>query len=82
MFKIYQLHCTQLKANFVRSQYQTELTEDTEVINIGLIIPETFCGIATSSASTDTVFFVKIVEECVATHDIEDDYFHKIFQGQ
>ena len=82
MFKTYQLHCTQLKANFLQSQYQTELTEDTEVTNIGLIIPETFCGIAKSSASTDTVWFVKIVEECVAAHDIEDDYGHKISQGQ
>ena len=29
MFKTYQLHWTQLKANFLRYQYQTELTEDT-----------------------------------------------------
>ena len=65
MFKTYQLHCTQLKTNFLRSQYQTELTENTEVTNIGLIL----C-------------FVKIVEEYVAAHDIEDDYGHKISQGQ
>ena len=25
---------------------------------------------------------MKIVEECVAAHDIEDDYGHKISQGQ
>ena len=82
MFKTYQLHCTQLKANFLQSQYQTELTEDTEVTNIGLIIPETFCAIFASSASADTVWFVKIVEECDAAHDIEDDYGQKISQGQ
>ena len=35
MCKTYQLHYTQLKANFLRSQYQIELTEDTEVTNIG-----------------------------------------------
>ena len=55
MFKTYQLNCTQPKANFLQSQYQTELTEDTEVTSIGLIIPETFCAIATSSTSADTV---------------------------
>ena len=82
MFKMYQLNCTQPKANFLQSQYQTELTEDTEVTNIGLIIPETFCAIATSSTSADTVWFVKIVKECVAAHDIEDDYGHKMSQGQ
>ena len=82
MFKTYQVHCTQLKANFLRSQYQTELAEDTEVTNIGLIIPETFCAISRSSTSADTVWFVKIFEECVAVHDIEDDYGHKISQGQ
>ena len=70
MFKTYQLCCTQLKANFLWSQYQTELTEDTEVNNIGLIIPEMFCAIAMSSTSADTVWLVKIVEECVAAHDI------------
>ena len=68
--------------NFQQSQYLTELTEDTEVTNIGLIIPETFCAIAASSTSGDTVWFVKIVEECVAAHDIEDDYGHKISQRQ
>ena len=82
MFKTYQLCCTQLKANFLWSQYQTELTEDTEVNNIGLIIPEMFCAIATSSTSADTVWLVKIVEECVAAHDIEDNYGHKISQRQ
>ena len=68
--------------NFQQSQYLTELTEDTEVTNIGLIIPETFCAIAASSTSGDTVWFVKIVEECVAAHDIEDDCDQKISQGQ
>ena len=82
MFKTYQLHCTQLKANFLWSQYQTELTEDTVVTNIGLIIPEMFCAIAASSTSADTVWFMKIVEKCVAAHDTEDDYGHKISQGQ
>ena len=82
MFKTYQLHCTQLKANFLWSQYQTELTEDTVATNIGLIIPEMFCAIAASSTSADTVWFMKIVEKCVAAHDIEDDYGHKISQGQ
>ena len=77
-----QLHCTPLKTSFLQSQYQTELTEDTEVTNIGLIIRETFCAIAASSASADTVCFVKIVEECVAAHDIDDDYADKISQGQ
>ena len=78
MFKTYQLHCTQLKASFIRSQYQTKLIEDTEDINNGLIIPKMFCAIAVSSTPADTVWFVKIVEECVAAHDIEDDYGHKI----
>ena len=82
MFKTYQHNCTQLKANFLQSQYQTELTKDTEVTNIGLIIPETFCAIAASSTSADTVWFVKTVKECVVAHDIEDDYGHKIPQGQ
>ena len=35
-----------------------------------------------SSTTADTVWFVKIVEECVAAHDIEDDYGHKISQRQ
>ena len=78
MFKTYQLHCTQLKASFIRSQYQTELIEDTEDTNNGLIIPKMFCAIAVSSTPADTVWFVKIVEERVAAHDIEDDYGHKI----
>ena len=78
MFKTHQLHCTQLRANFLQSQYQAE---DTEATNIGLIIPEMFCAIAASSTSADTVWFVKIVEECVAAHEIEDDYRHKISQG-
>ena len=82
MFKTYQLHCTQPKANFLRSQYQTELTEGTEVNNIGLIIPETFCASAVSSTSADTICCMKIVEKCVAAHEIEDDYGHKISQGQ
>ena len=43
-----------------------------------MIIAEMFCAIAASSTSADTVWFVKIVEECVAAHDIEDDYGHKI----
>ena len=33
------------------------------------------------STSADTVWFVKIVEESVAAHDIEDDYGDKISQG-
>ena len=47
-----------------------------------MIIAEMFCEIAASSTSADTVWFVKIVEECVAAHDIEGDYGHKISQGQ
>ena len=68
--------------NFLQSQYLTELTENTKVTNIGLIIPETFCAITASSTSGETVWFVKIVEECVAAHDIEDDCGQKISQGQ
>ena len=82
MFQTCQLHCTQQKANFLQPRCHTELTEDTEVTNIGLIIPVPFCTIAASSTTADTVWFVKIVEECVAAHDIEDDYGHKISQRQ
>ena len=35
-----------------------------------------------SSTSADTICCVKIVEKCVAAHEIEDDYGHKISQGQ
>ena len=50
--------------------------------NNDFVVPGTICSVAALSNSSDTVWFVRIKELCIAETSSEDDYGHAVGAGQ
>lgn len=73
-----------LRAGLLKKK-QNDIVDETEEDGpfIGdYLIEKTFCGIAAETNAFDLVWFAYVIEGCVATEIITDDYNHQVSPGQ
>jgi hypothetical protein len=92
LFESYSLKLLNLKGNTLRSQIKNldnnlsesesdgEDANEVEVVN-EFLLPGSVCAIAATEKSSDTVWFLKIVQQSVAEQNLYDGHGHCILEG-
>ena len=82
-FSSYELKTVQLnKIKLCSDPVQTNEESRHDPNSVDFVLPDTFCVIAADINSPDTIWFVKVKENCEAENTITDDYGIQITAGQ
>jgi len=82
LFQTYELPTKQLKETALRSSSTCNEVVQTETTSShDFLMPNSICALAADEKSHDTVWFVQIEEEVVATETLFDDYGFQVNKG-
>ena len=82
LFKSYELQVGLLKEPLLRSD-NIEVSNTIKPASSDFFLSGSVCAVAAESKCSDTVWFIKIIEECLTeSNTIVDDYGHQIAIGQ